>query len=73
MTTIAVKSAEDLARAIHARRTELGLSQEQLAGVTGTHRVFVSQLEHGKRTARFDLVLRVVHALGLDMELKSRG
>jgi y4mF family transcriptional regulator len=63
---------EDLATTVRRRRHELGLSQEQLAGVIGVHRVFISQLEGGKATVRFELVLRLLQALGLDVELRSR-
>jgi HTH-type transcriptional regulator/antitoxin HipB len=67
-----VRTAEELAEVVHARRLALGLTQEQLAGVTGVHRTFVAQFERGKRSVRFDLALRLVQALGLDIDLRTR-
>ncbi len=70
--TITVRTVDDLAEIVRARRRELGLSQEALADVIGVHRVFVSQFERGKVSVRFDSVLRLVQALGLDVELRPR-
>jgi HTH-type transcriptional regulator/antitoxin HipB len=67
-----IKTVDELAQMVRARRQELGLTQEALAGVSGVHRVFVSQLERGKATMRFELVLRLVQALGLDIDLRPR-
>jgi HTH-type transcriptional regulator/antitoxin HipB len=67
-----VRTADELAKIVRARRLELGLTQEELAGVIGMHRIFVSQLEGGKRSMRFESVLRLVQALGLDIELRAR-
>lgn len=68
-----IRDNSDLARLVHERRRELGLTQEDLAGVIGVHRVFVSQFERGKTTVRFDLVLRLVQALGLEIEIRPRS
>jgi transcriptional regulator with XRE-family HTH domain len=70
--TILIRSQEDLAGAVRERRHELGLSQEQLAGVVGLHRVSIGYLEAGERSLGFEHVLRIVQALGLDLELRSR-
>jgi HTH-type transcriptional regulator/antitoxin HipB len=67
-----VRTVDELAEIVRARRHELGLTQEELAGVIGVHRMFVSQFESGKSSMRFDLVLRLVQALGLDIELRPR-
>jgi y4mF family transcriptional regulator len=71
--TILIRTVDDLVDVVRARRHELGLTQEALADVIGVHRVFVSQFERGKTSVRFDLVLRLVQALGLDIELRPRG
>jgi HTH-type transcriptional regulator / antitoxin HipB len=67
-----VKTVDELAEVARARRHELGLTQEELAGVIGVHRMFVSQFESGKRSMRLELVLRLVQALGLDVDLRPR-
>ncbi|MFI4991605.1 MAG: helix-turn-helix transcriptional regulator [Solirubrobacterales bacterium] len=72
MTPI-VRTADDLVELVRARRKELGLTQEQLAGVVGVHRTFISFFESGRRNVSLDSALRVVQALGLDIELRPRG
>ncbi len=67
-----VRSAEEFAEVVHARRRALGLTQEELAGVIGVHRTFVGQFEQGKRSVRFELAIRLAQALGLDIDLRSR-
>ena len=72
MTSI-VRTSDDLVALVRARRRELGLTQEQLAGVVGVHRTFIAYFETGRRKASLDTALRVVQALGLDVELRPRG
>lgn len=73
MTTTTVESPGDLARLLRARRMELGITQERLADLAGVHRSFVGMFERGMRPGSLELVLKLVHALGMDMELRSRG
>jgi HTH-type transcriptional regulator / antitoxin HipB len=68
-----VRSAEDLARLVRARRVELGLTQEALAGVTGIDRAVLSVLERGQRSMSLDTALRLVQALGMDIVIERRG
>jgi y4mF family transcriptional regulator len=68
-----VRDSNELARLVRERRTELGLTQEELAGVIGVHRAFVSQFERGKTTVRFGLALRLIQALGLEVDIRPRG
>jgi HTH-type transcriptional regulator / antitoxin HipB len=67
-----IHSATDLGRRIRARRTELGLTQTDLAGVARVTPRLIGELEHGKATARIDGVFRVLAALGLDIHLRRR-
>ena len=39
---------EDIGKLIRDTRKEQGLSQEELAGISGTGRRFISDLENGK-------------------------
>jgi len=68
-----IRTADELTITVRERRRELGITQEQLADIIGVHRAFVSQLERGKATVRFDLLLRLVQALGMDIELRPRS
>jgi transcriptional regulator with XRE-family HTH domain len=70
--TTVVRSSEDLAGLVRARRHELGLSQEALSGITGIDRAFLSLFERGRRKMSIDGVLRLVQALGMDVEIRPR-
>jgi HTH-type transcriptional regulator / antitoxin HipB len=67
-----IENAEELGAAIRRRRRELGLTQEDVAGVASTGPRFIGELEAGKPTAQLAETLRVLGALGLDLELRGR-
>jgi HTH-type transcriptional regulator/antitoxin HipB len=66
---LTIRSLHDLATGIRGRRTDLGLSQAELAKRTGVSRKWIYEFEAGKPTAELGLLLRVLHALGLSIEL----
>jgi HTH-type transcriptional regulator / antitoxin HipB len=66
-----IRSIHDLAAAIRGRRTDLGMSQAELAKRTGVSRKWIYEFEAGKPTAEFGLLLRVLDALGLGIELTA--
>ncbi|HUN79583.1 MAG TPA: helix-turn-helix transcriptional regulator [Solirubrobacteraceae bacterium] len=68
-----LRDADELVEAMRARRRELGLTQEELANLAGIHRTQVVLYEKGERTFRVDVALRLLHALGMDLELRTRG
>lgn len=51
--------------AVRRARTELGMSQEQLAARSGLDRTYVSGLERGKRNPTLSTQQRLAGALGL--------
>jgi DNA-binding XRE family transcriptional regulator len=67
-----VRNAEDLACVVRARRYELGLTQEALAGLTGLDRTVLSVLERGERTMSLKVALRLVQTLGMDIVIRPR-
>jgi len=69
----AVTGAADLGAFIRARRTQRGLTQQQLADLAGLGRRFVSELESGKATLEFDRVVQCCAALGIDLIAQSRS
>jgi transcriptional regulator with XRE-family HTH domain len=71
-TSMAIESPGDLARLLRARRRELGITQERLADLAGVHRTSVILFEQGTRSGSFPFVLELAHALGMDLELRSR-
>jgi HTH-type transcriptional regulator/antitoxin HipB len=68
---MSIRSIRDLAAVVRGRRIDLGLNQEDLASRAGVSRKWVYQLEAGKATAEFGLILRVLDVLGLALDLRS--
>lgn len=63
-----IASSADLARHVRARRRDLGMTQTDLAEAARVSRRWVSDLESGKDTAEFGLVIRAIQALGLTLD-----
>lgn len=61
-----------LANQIQNRRNQLGLSQQELAEFSGCGRILISQIENGKESIRYDKLLQILDALGLEMEIRER-
>ena len=61
-----------IAEQIAERRRELGLSQKQLAGLTGTTQSAIARLESGGRPPRIDTLLRITSALDCELEVRLR-
>lgn len=70
---MAIRSVHDLAAAIRGRRTDLGISQVELAKRAGVSRKWVYEFEADKPAAEIGLLLRVLDALGLGIELMIRS
>jgi transcriptional regulator with XRE-family HTH domain len=63
-----------IADRVAERRQELGLSQRELAELTGTTQSAIARLEAGGRPPRIDTLLRIADALDCELvvELKPR-
>jgi y4mF family transcriptional regulator len=72
MKPTAIETPEKLGLVIKARRKELGLNQTELADVARVTLRLVSELERGKPTAQLDGILRVLAALGIELEGRAR-
>lgn len=68
-----LRNSDELVRAMRARRRELGLTQEELANLADVHRTYVVLYEKGRVSLKLDTALRLLHALGMDLELRTRG
>ena len=65
-------SNNTIGQIIREERKYHNLTQQQLGDLSGTGLNFISQLENGKATVRFDKLLEVLKVLGLSLEL-TRG
>ncbi|MCC6952619.1 MAG: helix-turn-helix transcriptional regulator [Deltaproteobacteria bacterium] len=65
-----MSAAEKLGHAVRRSRRAAGLSQSELAAMSGAGLNFISQLERGKATVRLELVFAVLHVLGLELHLQ---
>ena len=61
-----------IADQVATRRRELGLSQLDLARLTGTTQSAIARLEAGKRPPRIDTLLRIADALETELTVELR-
>jgi HTH-type transcriptional regulator / antitoxin HipB len=66
-----IHSIRDLAAVVRGRRKDLGMSQAALAERAGVSRKWIYEFESGKPTAEFGLLLRVLDALGLELDVSA--
>jgi len=65
--------AADIGSLIRKKRIGLGMTQSQLADITGNGTRFISDLENGKQTMQIGKVLDTLHVLGIDVYISARG
>lgn len=66
-----IQSSRQLGDALRAARKQLGLTQPRLALAAGVGVRFIVDLEAGKPTLRLENVLRVIDALGGEVQLSG--
>lgn len=66
-----IRSPRQLGDVLHVARKQIGLTQPQLALAAGVGVRFIVDLEAGKPTLRLENVLRVIDALGGEIELSG--
>ncbi|MFT5207883.1 MAG: HTH-type transcriptional regulator/antitoxin HipB [Candidatus Omnitrophota bacterium] len=60
-----ILNTKDLGGLIRHARKAQGISQDDLAGMSGVGRRFISELENGKETAEIGKVLLILGSLGI--------
>ena len=70
MTMIQVNSMAEIANAVREARRSQGISQTVLAQLSNVGLRFVCEIEHGKKSVRFDKLLSVLTTLGLSLRLE---
>ena len=63
---------EDIGKLIRDIRKQQGVTQEELAGISGTGRRFISDVENGKNTTQTGKLLLVLKALGLNLYIFNK-
>lgn len=66
-----IRSPQQLGQALRAARKQLGLTQPQLSLAAGVGVRFIVDLEAGKPTLRLEKILRVIDALGGELQLSG--
>ncbi len=66
-----IKTARDIGGLIRQCRTQLRWSQRDLADRVGVSRLWIIQLEKGKRTAQIGLVLRALQKLRITLDAST--
>lgn len=66
-----IRTTEQLGFTLRTARKQLGLTQLQLALAAGVGTRFIVDLESGKPTVRLEHVLRVIDALGGELQLNG--
>ncbi|HSS08221.1 MAG TPA: helix-turn-helix transcriptional regulator [Rhodanobacteraceae bacterium] len=62
-----------IAEAVRNARKRNGITQTELAGLSGTGLRFISELERGKPNVALNKVVAVLAALGLRLEVHGDG
>ncbi len=65
-----IYTPDALGTAIRHYRQQAGLSQAQLAELSGLHRSYLSALEHGRETEQLRRLFRVFKQLGVRISLE---
>ncbi|MBA7507096.1 hypothetical protein ES706_05812 [subsurface metagenome] len=68
----ALKPKYDMIRSLIKRRSQLHISQTQLAKMIGTRQPAISRLEKGDYNTTLSTFFKVASALNLDISLKAR-
>ena len=68
MLRTTIQNMKDLAKVVRLARKKQGITQTELAGLSGLGRRFISELERGKPTAQVAKVILVLNILGVGLE-----
>ncbi len=68
-----ITSAEVLGMAIKSKRRSDGLTQFDAADLCGVGRRILGEVERGKESAEIGKVFQILHGLGLELRVTSRG
>lgn len=64
-------SYNDLAKIIIYHRKKSGLNREQLSLLSKVSKTVIYDIEHGKKTVRFENIIKILNTLNIELEFKS--
>ncbi len=67
-----VRLPSQLGAIIQSERLKQGMTQSELASLTGTLQKTISAIENGSAGTKLDTLLSVIASLGLDMQIVPR-
>jgi len=62
---------EELAKIIMYHRKKSGLNREQLSLLSKVSKTVIYDIEHGKKTVRFENLVKILNTLNITIEFKS--
>lgn len=68
-----VQSPNALGHALRSARLRKGMTQQELAEITGSSQPTLSQVERGEANLSLSTLLRILSALGLELILQDRS
>lgn len=68
-----VRSPQDLGRAISEIRHQEGLTQQELADLTGIDRTYLSRLENATSSMTLERAIRALRRMGAEVVVRSGG
>lgn len=63
------KLAKTIGQRIRSYRTQLGLSQEKLAEMSGCHPTYIGQLERGEKNATIESIEKIASSLNVSLSV----
>ena len=67
-----VRLPSQLGAIVQSERLRRGMTQSELASLTGTQQKTISAIENGSAGTKLDTLLSVIASLGLDMQIAPR-
>ena len=67
-----VRLPNQLGAIVQSERLRQGMTQSELASLTGTQQKTISAIENGSTGTKLDTLLSVIASLGLDMQIAPR-
>jgi HTH-type transcriptional regulator / antitoxin HipB len=65
-------ATQELAATLRDLRKKHGISQGELAQISGVSLPSISRFERGKDTIRLDVLMKILDALGYSLEIKAK-